>query len=772
MRLQGLISPPDIDPGSTPEQSTAAQGVVESNHLLQRLGPIFNTMPLTRPPVALLFSLSQFLHAQTLDRKVCYAHETPHGRNVSLVYLAGKLRQYQFLPVLDEDVRDGTLAAHHKALILTSIDHLDGEVIAGVEQFARLGGLVLMTADTTVPIQGAVKLDAAPAWPDAERIAALQKSGQGDAANQLMRMRQALEGARRLADAISPRLEQAGIYPPLTSTEPGIVVTRHAAGDVEYLFAVNATHDPSGDPMLGLKAARTTLGLPKDARPVYDAVGGCRAAAFVEQGAWLRAELAFGPGQMRVFARTARSIGSVAVGSPTLRRDYTLAQAPLRVEFSAAVLDDKAGILSGSIPLEIVLTDPLGATRYDLYRATQGGVLTLGLPLGLNDPPGAWTITVTDLLSSRSGSTGFELPATPACSGAAGLVRRAVHWPADRDRIFRFFREHNQVTLVKGRSDFNTPAAERLGKLLEPWNIVCSVVSEAQANQPRALTEDEARTWIGLDFAGRDAIQPGSSNAPVQAGYALRGPVILLGTPADNALIRFVAEQQFLPFAPDAAAMPGPGRGYVAWQREAIGVNQESIALIAFDAAGMDEAVGTLDEFLAGLEPLTPLAMPRSSAITPAAKANQPPRLGIAWTAALPDRITGLKAASSRFTVLTHAQTVSEVSADGNILATRQVAPEEYTNLVAQLRPAPEPAALATARSALPPGRLVKLAAADRDRLAVAYWGGTVSVLDKTGVAHACRLLPQDVTALAWANGQLLAGDADGKLLALTIDQR
>jgi hypothetical protein len=636
--LQGLISPPDIDPGSTPEKSLAAQGLVESNHLLQRLGPIFNTMAVTRPPVALLFSLSQFIHAQALNRKVCYTHDTPHGRNVPFVYLAGKLAQHQFMPLLDEEVRDGTLAAHHKAIILTSLDYLDAEVIAGLEQFARQGGLVLLTADSTVQVIGAVKLEAAPEWPDAGRIAQLQKSGQAQAANKLMQMRQALAAARQLADALGPLLEKAGIHPPLTSTEPGIVVTRQAAGDVEYLFAVNAAHDPNGDPMLGMKAVRTTLTLPNDGRPVYDAVGGCPADRFHHQGARLSAELPFGPGQMRVFARTTRPIGSVAVGSPTLRRDYTMAQSPLRLDFGAAVLDDKGAI-----------------------------------------------------------------------------------------------------------------------------------ISEAEADKPRSISEDEARTWIGLDYAGRGAIQPGGSNALLQVGYAVRGPVILLGAPADNALTRLVAGQHFLPFQPQADTMPGPGRGCIAWQREALGVNQESITLIAFDAAGMDEAVGTLDELLAGLEPLTPLAMPRASAISPATRTGELRQLRVAWTAALPDRITGLKADGGQFTVLTRAETLSQVSADGKIVSTRPVAPGDYSSLEAQLRAAAEPAALAAARAAAPPNRVVKLALTSGEQLAVAYWGGTVCILDKAGAVSAARRLPQDVTALAWLGGHLLAGDADGKLVALSL---
>ncbi|MGH7225700.1 MAG: hypothetical protein ACRELF_20980, partial [Gemmataceae bacterium] len=122
--IQGMMTPPEIDPWQ-PAKVKAAQGVVESNHLMGRLGTIFTTMTVTRPPVAVLFSLSQMIHEQTKDRKINYAHETMHGRKVVFTYLAGKLLQHQFMPVLDEDIRDGTLAANHKALILTSINYLD-----------------------------------------------------------------------------------------------------------------------------------------------------------------------------------------------------------------------------------------------------------------------------------------------------------------------------------------------------------------------------------------------------------------------------------------------------------------------------------------------------------------------------------------------------------------------------------------------------------------------------------------------------------------------
>jgi hypothetical protein len=768
--LQGLLSPPDLEPGGAPEKSRAAQGVVESNHLLQRLGPIFNTMAPTRPPVALLFSLSQFLHAQTLNRKVCYAHDTPHGRNMQFTYLAGKLLQHQFLPLLDEEVLDGTLAAQHRAIVLTSIDYLDPGVVTGLEDFIKQGGLVLLTADATVSINGAVKLTAAAGWPDAARIAELKKAGQNAEAEKLTRMRQALVTARQLADSIRPHLEKAGVRPPLTSTEPGLVVTRQAAGDVEYLFVVNATHDPEGNPMLGVKVVTATLTLPDDARPVYDAVHGGIDWTFQKEAGQWRGEFHFGPGQMRVFARTTRPIGGFTFGKPVVRRDYTQSQLPLRLDLGAAVFDGGGEIVGGSVPLRLIVTDPLGAIRYDLYRATDRGSLNLSLPLALNDPPGQWKATATELLGGESHTVSFTLATPPTCSIAAGATGRAVHWPEDRSNIFRFFRTQHKVTIVKGSAPFHGAAAERLARIIAPWNVQSAIVNAADVNKPRSLSAEEAVTWIGLDYAGRGRIKPGASNSPVQVGFAVEGPVILLGAPEDNPLVKFLADQRFLPYKPDKARMPGPSRGYVAWQREAIGVNQESITLIAYDAKGMDEAVGSVYEMLAGLEPLTPLAQPRASTVTPARGTERPREPAVVWSVVLPDRVTGLKSADGKLTALTHAATVSELEAGGKLISTKALSSADYTNLIAQSRVTSDAAVLAEARKSCPPNRLVKLALASGDQTAVAYWGGTLNLFDRTGTLKASRRFPQDITALVRDGSLWVVGDADGRLTALKLE--
>src|SRR3954447_23867568 len=102
--------------------------------------------------------------------KANYVHAMPQGLNLPLTYLAGKLLQQQFLAVVEEDILDGTLATDYKAVVLTSLDYLDPEVIAALEDFARNGGLVLMTGDCTVDVKGAVKLPVKPHMPDQEAI--------------------------------------------------------------------------------------------------------------------------------------------------------------------------------------------------------------------------------------------------------------------------------------------------------------------------------------------------------------------------------------------------------------------------------------------------------------------------------------------------------------------------------------------------------------------------------------------------------------------------
>jgi hypothetical protein len=65
-----------------------------------------------------------------------------------------------------------------------------------------------------------------------------------------------------MAKALKPHFDKAGIAPVFECDQPGITATRQAAGDVEYFFAANATHDAeNGHPNTALKAVEAKIKL-------------------------------------------------------------------------------------------------------------------------------------------------------------------------------------------------------------------------------------------------------------------------------------------------------------------------------------------------------------------------------------------------------------------------------------------------------------------------------------------------------------------------------
>ena len=313
---------------------------------MKKLGPIFTTMPVTKPPVAMLYSLSQSIHTQAKDRSKNYAHDMPQGKNLPLTYLAGKVIQQQFLVVVDEDILDGTLANDHKAVVLTSIDYLDPQVIKALESFAAGGGLVLLTGDSTVQIKGAVKLGVTPRMPDQEAIDKLAEAKKFGEMGPYTTTAKFVQGALLLSKVIKAELAKKGIKPILECDVPTIAATRQAFGDVEYIFAVNATpdaeaKDPKGNPEKNaMKTAKATLVLPDAERTIYDAVRGGRLDRVLVEKGKAETVLSFGPGQMHVLARTTRPIGGVRVYTPVVVRDLVREQEPITVEIAAGVVDD------------------------------------------------------------------------------------------------------------------------------------------------------------------------------------------------------------------------------------------------------------------------------------------------------------------------------------------------------------------------------------------------------------------------------------------------
>ena len=87
-----------------------------------------------------------------------------------------------------------------------------------------------------------------------------------------------------------------------------------------------------------------------------------------------------------------------------------------------------------------------------------------------------------------------------------------------------------------------------------------------------------------------------------------------------------------------------------------------------------------------------------------------------------------------------------------------------------KLKAPADPAAAAAAAKQPIPGLLVKRVVSGGGRTAIAYWGGTVRLVDASGAVKSQQRLPQDVAALALAGDKLVVALADGKVLWLKTE--
>jgi hypothetical protein len=140
----------------------------------------------------------------------------------------------------------------------------------------------------------------------------------------------------------------------------------------------------------------------------------------------------------------------------------------------------------------------------------------------------------------------------------------------------------------------------------------------------------------------------------------------------------------------------------------------------------------------------------------------------VAWTTTLPDRAVALRVAKGRLEVLTWDGTLAEVDGTGKVVKQQPVAPADVAKLAGEMKATPDAEALKSAQKHAPVGRIVKTAVAQDGLTAVAYWGGTVQVL-RGDTVQSVQLLPQDITGLAWLDGKLVAGLANGQVVALTV---
>src|SRR5262249_22672244 len=173
---------------------------------------------------------------------------------------------------------------------------------------------------------------------------------------------------------------------------------------------------------------------------------------------------------------------------------------------------------------------------------------------------------------------------------------------------------------------------------------------------------------------------------------------------------------------------------------------------------------------VAGLEPLTKWTLPQSTVIAPAKSAPENyAEATVVWAAQLPDRVVALKATAAGITALSHDGSLASITPEGKLTAAKPLTGSEIEQTKKDLASPSDPAATEAVKSQARPDRMLKLTAASNGQVAVAYWGGGLRIVDAKGGIKTQQQLSQDITALTWLDGKVIAGLADGRVVALTV---
>ena len=216
-------------------------------------------------------------------------------------------------------------------------------------------------------------------------------------------------GARALAGAVADALAGRGIRPRLRADCSGVEVGLRSCDGTHLVIAANHGDERQNvrvdvDPKVASVACAFDLltGEPVPAEgqtlaltlPPHD---GAICVLYPERPFSLRLELA----------------------EPTVRAGDTL-------RYKALVVNGSGRPIQASHVLRVLVADPTGRERPDLGgdRVTSGGVLVAEEPLAINELPGEWALSVTDLLTRRIVRRTFTLierttPEAPSGEGSA-----------------------------------------------------------------------------------------------------------------------------------------------------------------------------------------------------------------------------------------------------------------------------------------------------------------------------------------------------------------
>ncbi|MEJ7664151.1 MAG: hypothetical protein WKG07_33795 [Hymenobacter sp.] len=289
---------------------------------------------------------------------------------------------------------------------------------------------------------------------------------------------------------------------------------------------------------------------------------------------------------------------------------------------------------------------------------------------------------------------------------------------------------------------------------MKPWGVRSTMVNAADVNKPRQLTEEEARTWVGIDFGRVE--EERQSVCSLGVGFAVNGPVILLGNPADNPLIATVERMGFLPYKTSAGSARR-GRGYPRPAARCSGHRTSPLPSSPSTRRVWPRQSERCGRSGGGLIP-TPLGLPFTASNNSGQTSSEDTReAAIVRRAILPDRPLSMNAMpNGQVAVLANDGTTTTLDATGKIVRQKAGSKADATPRKPPRRAGGAESRLVTtgSPSRLPPPR------DHRHRLPGRHRSGLMQGAKKnraSAVAGHQRII--------WAGNKLVAGLADGQLV-------
>lgn len=531
-----------------PTGEAARPDLKEMNAWVHRYGGVY---ALTEPEasVGVLYVHRQSLMRRDvrgdapLAQRLTGSHEGKTTEALFLCHAAG----WPARIVTPEEIERG-LPLGMKALLLVGLNEFDQSwtwhqgLVKSLGRFVAGGGRVLLDDESVSPVSGGVATGL--------KVAAYVSQSSQDRTSFLIERNQ--DNTTKLRTAM------AGIAPPVAaSTDPTLWAVPTRVGDTSYVTAVNQAMRDEGPSAAGTAdgaAAREmaprmgTLAW-NTKRPIYDVRLGRRVTAQVA------ATVDLTQNAFQWYA-----LPPAPVTTPTV-----VVTAGADGFYRAAVTVANPKPMTG-IPVEVTVSR--GGETATVYGASETAVK---LPLRADDPPGAYSVTATELLSGLRGNV--VLWVTPRATLAAAADTQMAAAAA----LMRFAgRKTVPLTVALTPEQARDPAVRALAERLAVYFRGLGRTTSLSRVEPNGVVV---------------SVQPYSTPARYPRWKTVDTDLVLLGAPADNVLVLDQARGWLLP--PTARALP-PGRGSFCVTYSPFVGERQVLNLLASDTAGLSAAVGSV----------------------------------------------------------------------------------------------------------------------------------------------------------------------------------